>query len=863
MKRFISVLLVMLLIFGVIPLSAPVSQAEGYPGDPVTIPFIPGVILEPYTLTYPTEEESDTPILRAAGNPSFTSSARSGIRNQAQNGICWAFGATAMLEANIRNSNSDAAPDISELHMAHSTSNRVQGNNNGNPKGFSRAPDSGGHRGMAAAYLMRGDIVSGAVNESDDPYTPFLGGAIIQPRPLADNNKPKRYTVRNIKFLSEHSKDNTDAHRDMLKNAIVNYGAVSASMFWDGSSAVGGQSGDTASYRASTGAYFYNGNATQNHAITLVGWDDNYPSANFISTRQPPGNGAWRVQNSWGTGWGDNGYFWISYHDRQAPITAWVIDGVDPYDKDSGKQIHELEYHGIDGNVNLFPTRAFGANVFAGGTGYAVDQIKFFLQNANTTVNIYIVPDYTNTSSLNISGAVRRITPQPQQYSYPGWYTFDVNEDVLITGTQFAVIIEYAVPSGNVWIPSSKQNYPNRSFISSSGTGGWQASSLGNITIKAVTKPPPDLNNEQAVALARARLTWDAIRGGNIAQNNVRTNLGLPVTGIAGTTISWASSNITAIATDGTVTRPEDEDANVTLTATIRKESAEATVVFNLRVRDANAIDVNTGDGILVPSETHPGAAIINLSDETINIVDFTVAAFSTDGGKKWRRGPLPTDQRRVSALFNKSLELWISDQKDNRDRSITKAADIDESKVIKFPPIEARPRPRIVPFYPQSDPNIWVFANRGDADGNPLTAGYEWAATSDGRNPNDDGWQAVTGGFNMSDVVPRTTILWRSTPDASGDTITPASRIGRMRVNPFGKAPSFKVNTKRAIIPIRANHAYSFDGVNFIPVTAKMDFQLSEVPQGITTMYIMRSATGRRPASQIQSLTLPASAAS
>jgi hypothetical protein len=35
------------------------------------------------------------------------------------------------------------------------------------------------------------------------------------------------------------------------------------------------------------------------HCVALVGWDD--------------GRGAFRIQNSWGTNWGDGGYLWIAY----------------------------------------------------------------------------------------------------------------------------------------------------------------------------------------------------------------------------------------------------------------------------------------------------------------------------------------------------------------------------------------------------------------------------------------------------------------------------------------------------------------------------------------------------------------------
>lgn len=51
------------------------------------------------------------------------------------------------------------------------------------------------------------------------------------------------------------------------------------------------------------------------HAVTFCGFDDSLETAD--------GWGAFKVANSWGATWGDNGYFWMSYQAIQSPVTCW------------------------------------------------------------------------------------------------------------------------------------------------------------------------------------------------------------------------------------------------------------------------------------------------------------------------------------------------------------------------------------------------------------------------------------------------------------------------------------------------------------------------------------------------------------
>ena len=116
-----------------------------------------------------------------------------------------------------------------------------------------------------------------------------------------------------------------------------------------------------------------------NHAVQIIGWDDNYPKENFVKGHQPPENGAWLVKNSWGSaeeefpnrGYGDwgllngqdkgvyneetgkyeynaqenaahTGYFWLSYYDQS--ITLVEALSFDKANQDHGYYLDEHDY---------------------------------------------------------------------------------------------------------------------------------------------------------------------------------------------------------------------------------------------------------------------------------------------------------------------------------------------------------------------------------------------------------------------------------------------------------------------------------------------------------------------------------------
>ena len=59
---------------------------------------------------------------------------------------------------------------------------------------------------------------------------------------------------------------------------------------------------DLAFHQYTDGVFNLSQNETVNHAIVLVGWDDRLGAS-----------GAWILRNSWGDGWGMDGYMYIEY----------------------------------------------------------------------------------------------------------------------------------------------------------------------------------------------------------------------------------------------------------------------------------------------------------------------------------------------------------------------------------------------------------------------------------------------------------------------------------------------------------------------------------------------------------------------
>ena len=242
-----------------------------------------------------------------------------GTRDQGKYNTCWAFSVVGLAEFDLIHDNKIAnkSIDLSELQLAYYTYHNEEdpfGGTYADMLKTFRYLDSGGNLNFCTRALLQWQ---GLVSEADLPYekaatTQVLDSSYAFSKDVAH--------LQNVYILDIHEQPQD------VKKEIMEHGAAGISYY-------SGQSlgrYDTTAYYDRTGdsvATFYcPTESTADHAVNIVGWDDDFPATNFKT--QPEGNGAWLVRNSWSDQTGNDykSYFWISYYDKGLEDDAWILD---------------------------------------------------------------------------------------------------------------------------------------------------------------------------------------------------------------------------------------------------------------------------------------------------------------------------------------------------------------------------------------------------------------------------------------------------------------------------------------------------------------------------------------------------------
>ena len=327
------------------------------------------------------------------------------IRDQGPNGSCWTFACYSSLESTLR---PGEILDFSEKHMR-------------NTHGFDWGPEKGGNRFISTAYLARW---SGPILEEEDPYSPY---DFVSPKNLV-----RAKDIKEVMYLPDMDVD-FDEGMNAIKDAIMNYGAVQTAMY----------ASDRYLNKAEW-AHYCPRRVNGNHAVAIIGWDDNYPKENFRQT--PPKNGAWLIRNSWGKGMGIDGYYWASYYDTVVGTNNAVY-----FAKDKGESdyIYQYDPYGMTRTVG-YNGKGYGANVFGPvKEKQYVNGAGFYVPAANTDYKVYVVKDYKGLDSLKND----RVEVASGTVEYPGYTTVTFDKQEVQKDSKFAVVVYYTTLEKNYTIP--------------------------------------------------------------------------------------------------------------------------------------------------------------------------------------------------------------------------------------------------------------------------------------------------------------------------------------------------------------------------------------------------------------------------
>lgn len=216
------------------------------------------------------------------------------VENQSESGLCWDYASMKSLETYL-SLNQKIDYDFSEIHVDYITSNLLYG-------GLVREVHGGGNFNTFKDYLK----LTGPVLEKDVPFKNYSEEEyqnFIDMKEIARVTK----TVDFPSIDSSASKEDITKFRNVVKNHIMKNGSLYA--------VIEGESIND--NKSNTTEYCFQ-NCIGTHAISIVGWDDDYSKENFKDKdgNKPTTDGAYIALNSWGENWGNNGYFYISYEDK-------------------------------------------------------------------------------------------------------------------------------------------------------------------------------------------------------------------------------------------------------------------------------------------------------------------------------------------------------------------------------------------------------------------------------------------------------------------------------------------------------------------------------------------------------------------